>query len=67
MTSTKQDSAILKIIKDNATFDVDEGVEVSPVVVPEIIEYIQRNLNPDDVFSGKDLESWAESNGFIKE
>jgi hypothetical protein len=31
------------------------------------IGWIQDNLDPDDVFDQKDLESWAEANGYIKE
>lgn len=31
------------------------------------IDWISSNLEPDDVFSEKDLINWAERNGFIKE
>lgn len=30
------------------------------------IEWISKNMNPDDVFSTSELESWAESNGYAK-
>ena len=38
-----------------------------PYPLDSAIEWIQRNLNPDDVFSNNDLDDWAEANGYIKE
>ena len=32
-----------------------------------IVEYVKSNFNPEDVFPESELESWAESNGFIRE
>jgi len=29
--------------------------------------WISNHLNPEDVFSDKDLSAWAESNGYVKE
>ncbi len=40
---------------------------VSTNSLDEAISWIGSNLNPDDVFANKDLESWAESNGWTKE
>jgi DNA primase large subunit len=31
------------------------------------IEWIQKNLSPEDVFKESDLEMWASTNGFVKE
>lgn len=33
----------------------------------DVIDFIRRNLDPDDVFSDNQLENWAEKNGFVKE
>ena len=33
----------------------------------EVIDFIKASYNPEDVFPESELESWAESNGFIKE
>lgn len=30
------------------------------------IEWIQRNLNPEEVFKDHDLRTWARDNGFIE-
>ncbi|MBW2012047.1 MAG: hypothetical protein JRI32_10570 [Deltaproteobacteria bacterium] len=38
--------------------DIDES---------EIVDYVKENFSPEDVFPEKELEYWAESNGFIKE
>ncbi len=32
-----------------------------------IIDWIQRNLNPDDVFGEDQLMDWAEDNGYTHE
>lgn len=32
----------------------------------DAIYWIQRNLEPRDVFSNTDLEKWAEENGWVK-
>lgn len=47
--------------------ETDVKVSVSSGALDSAIEWISRNLNPEDVFSKSDLESWAESNGYIKE
>lgn len=31
------------------------------------MDWIGRNLNPDDVFQDQALETWAESNGYVKQ
>lgn len=33
----------------------------------DALEWIQKNLNPEDVYEEKDLEYWAEQNGYIEE
>ena len=36
-------------------------------LLDEVIDWISKNMNPDDVFSAKDLENWAEGEGYTKE
>lgn len=31
-----------------------------------VIDYLQCNLHPDDVFEKEELEAWAEDNGYVK-
>lgn len=32
----------------------------------DIIEWCQKNLEVEDIFSESDLEKWAEANGYVK-
>jgi len=60
-TTVKQDTDFASQMNDLVTITVDgSALEIA-------IDYIGKNLNPDDVFSTKDLEGWAESNGYTKE
>lgn len=34
-------------------------------ILDDAIEWIRENLNPEDVFPAKELDSWAEDNGYI--
>lgn len=56
-TSARQDREFKEII----------SAELPDGLLQVAIDYIERNLEPDDVFGKKDLENWAESNGYIKE
>lgn len=41
------------------------GTVINDGLLEESIEWIKTNLNPEEVFSEGDLETWAESNGWI--
>lgn len=61
MSTSPQEKEFNSLIDDQITVSIDSSVlEIA-------IEYIGKNFNPDEVFSAKDLEEWAESNGYIKE
>ena len=36
-------------------------------MLQDAIEWIKKNLDPEDVFSTTDLEKWAESEGYSKQ
>jgi hypothetical protein len=61
MPTSKNDTDFASVMKDN----VDE-VRMSSTSLDSAIEWMQDNLEPDDVFTEKSLIAWAESNGFIK-
>jgi len=44
-----------------------EFIESISPSLDEVIEWIKRNLNPEDVFDENDLEAWAEDNGYFVE
>lgn len=62
MPSTSQDKAFAQEM-GNYVVNVDIGNNALDAAV----QWIAKNLSPDDVFSEKQLVSWAESNGYIKE
>ena len=44
----------------SAIFDYLDPVDI-------VVEWVQKHLNPDDVFDENQLAEWAEENGFVKE
>lgn len=34
-------------------------------LLDDAVDWIKSNMNPDDVFDSRELEIWAEENGFI--
>lgn len=58
MPSTKQDEFFAEEIKEN--------VEMSRGTLDNAIAWMNKNLDPDDVFDEKKLEEWAERNGYTK-
>lgn len=39
---------------------------ISSSLLEEAIDWIKGNLNPEDVFDEKHLDTWAEENGYKK-
>ena len=62
MPTNIQETDFAKVMKDN----VDE-VKMSTTSLDSAIEWMQSQLDPDDVFTEKQLENWAESNGYTKD
>lgn len=62
MPTSKEDASFAELMKDQ----VDE-VKMSNTALDNAIDWIGSNLSPDEVFSEKQLQDWAESNGYTKE
>ena len=62
MPTNRQETDFAKVMKDN----VDE-VKMSTTSLDSAIEWMQSQLDPDDVFTEKQLENWVESNGYTKD
>lgn len=62
MPTSKQDSDFAEEMSQS----VDQ-VRMSGSTLDSAIAWISLKLDPDDVFSQKQLEAWAESNGYVKE
>lgn len=61
MPTGTQDKSFEEEMRDS----VDE-VKMSSGTLSNALYWISRNLNPDDVFNEKQLQEWAESNGYTK-
>lgn len=59
MATTKQDDSFAEAMSDH--------VSVAKSALDAAIDFIRDELDPEDIFSTKQLEQWAESNGYIKE
>lgn len=62
MPTTRQDQSFCELMQQ----EVDE-VKISKTALDNAISWIGSELEPDDIFTTKQLESWAESNGYTKE
>lgn len=59
MPTLTQDNRFAEIMRDQS------DVKVSSCALDEAIEWIGRELEPEQVFSQGKLEYWAEANGYI--
>jgi hypothetical protein len=62
MPTTRQDQSFCELMQQ----EIDE-VKISKTALDNAIEWIASELDPDDIFTSKKLEAWAESNGYVKE
>lgn len=46
---------------------MQEHIDISLKSLDSAIQWMQQNLEPEDIFSEKQLSHWAEANGYIKE
>lgn len=61
MPSTQKQKLFAEEMIDYVTTDVlIESID-------NAIVWIENNLDPDDVFSAKELRNWAEANGYTKD
>jgi len=62
MPTSREDSEFAEVMRDS----VDE-VKMSSSSLDNAIYWISNHMNPDEIFSEKQLKEWAESNGYTKE
>lgn len=62
MPTQREDSEFAEVMRDS----VDE-VKMSSSSLDNAIDWISNHMNPDEIFSEKQLKEWAESNGYTKE
>lgn len=63
MSTSRQDELFASLINDQ----VEVTTTVSKTALEFAIEWIAKEFEPEDIFTEKQLESWAESNGYVKE
>lgn len=62
--SSVNTNRVINVVIDKPD-DIDELLE--QIDNGDIIQYVARNMQPDDVFSSTELAKWAESEGYVKE
>ena len=55
------------VLDNEFASEMQQYVEIHKSALDNAIEWIAKELDPEDVFSEKQLSKWAEDNGFIKE
>jgi glycerol-3-phosphate responsive antiterminator len=62
MPTSRQDQEFKKEMEGHI-----DTITMSASALDAAIDFISSNFDPDDIFSTKQLEEWAESNGYVKE
>jgi hypothetical protein len=52
--------------KQESSFRDEIASEIPRSILETAIEWIKKNMEPDDVFDKRELEDWARSNGFTE-
>jgi hypothetical protein len=50
-----------ELLTDNVSIDVPKNM------LQKTIEWVRKNMEPDEVFEEKRLNEWATSNGYVRE
>jgi hypothetical protein len=68
MTTGTQDRQIAELLTSNLEYIIDgREITIRSSDMGFLIDYVQSNMNPDDVFDIGDLRDWAFRNGFVEE
>jgi len=62
MPTSRQDDAFSKEMEGQI-----DTITISKNALDVAIDFISSEFEPDDIFTKKQLEDWAESNGYVKE
>jgi hypothetical protein len=64
MPTGRQDREFIQMM------EIEDLIEVKTTIKNSALEYaidwISKNIDPEDVFSETQLEKWAEANGYVK-
>ena len=45
----------------------EDVVKLTSIVLNALLEFVEEQCRPDEVFSHGELNEWAEENGYVKE
>jgi len=62
MSTQRQDKAFAELMEEAV-----DPVKIAESALQSAIDYISSEFEPDDIFTTKQLDEWATSNGYIKE
>lgn len=62
MATSKQDQSFSELMEKEV-----DTITIQRTALDSAVEFIGNELEPDDVFSISQLETWAENNGYTKE
>lgn len=62
MPTSNEEKDFAEIMRDS----VDE-VKMSSMSLTNAIDWISKKMNPEEVYSDKQLSEWAEGNGYLKQ
>lgn len=69
-TSVRHDTEMMGIVKEsmNVNISADQLLSIMDIsaAFDSIVDYIQDNFEPADIFDKGELDNWAENNGYIK-
>lgn len=65
MSTSRQDELFASLINDQV--EVEVTTTVSKTALEYAIDWIAKEFEPEDIFTEKQLELWAESNGYVKQ
>lgn len=65
IVSHSKESQVATTLQQDQKF-IDEVINIPDDLLEKSIDWISDNLSPEEVFSEKQLNEWAERNGFVE-
>ena len=66
-TTNTQDKQMSSELKEMASFEFSSGESKFTIDASNMLDFIETQYEPEDVFGEDELSEWALANGFIKE
>lgn len=66
-TSGSQDKSMSSELKEMVSFEFSNGESKFSIDASDMLDFVEMQYEPEDVFSEDELGEWALANGFVKE